>query len=357
PRNDAGQVRQPIKNRIKVTSYCETPAVLAEQRITKKAKVAGPNLENPHECVIASATREVSDRVDPDNEGGPTRKKPISMAVESFIFPDPFLEVSTEREDNPADQMSQREEQPHFPAVNATPFTQTPVPRVIIPYKRLTANLDQGLVDMVDQNTDEFLAIIPFGAGPKLFKGNPTLSTKIALFLETLAIGTNNLDVSKAIWKNRPSGRKDFETPWTLILAGASQELKEFLVWQQTFVVSQELTFSVVSFDKEIWSWVITNILGGAVRPEEEERRKALGTLKKALWENQRFRAISNRILADTGVTGGSRERAYKATASFDLTFIMTHDALGNPAPIWQLTGRPLTADYNLHTSYKMEIC
>ncbi|KAG6889229.1 hypothetical protein C0992_005924 [Termitomyces sp. T32_za158] len=333
------------------------PAALAEQRIAKKAKVAGPNLENPQENIVASTTRDVGEVSDRSDEEGPARKKPPTMAVEAFTFPDPFQETPTDREENPSEQMTQRGDQPHYPAVNSTTFTQTPVPRVVIPLRRLTANLDQKLVDMVTEDPEAYLAVIPFGAGPKLFKDNPTLPTKIALFLEALSIGANNLDVSKAIWKNRPSGRRDFETPWTLILAGASPELKEFLIWQQTFAISPDLTFSVVPFDTNLRSWVITNISGGAVKPGDEARRLALGSLKKALWDSQKFRAISNRMLADTGVAGGPRERAYLATKSFDLTFIESHDTQGNPAPIWQLTAKPMTTDHELHANFKLEVC
>lgn len=325
--------------------------------MAKKAKVSGPNLENPREDLIANATRDVEETRSQSDDENLTRKKPAPMTVESFTFPDPFMELPVGSDANPANQMSQAGDQPHFPAVNATTFTQVPVPRLVIPFKRLTANLDQGLVDMVTKDPESFLAVVPFGAGPKLFKASPTLPAKIALFLETLAIGTNNLDVSKAVWKNRPSGKKDFETPWTLILAGASQELREFLIWQQTFAVSPEITFSVVPFNMELRSWVITNISGGAVKPGEDAKQLALGSLKKALWNSQRFRAICNKILADSGIAGGPRERAYRTTMSFDLAFIESHDAQGNPAPLWQLSAMPLTSDYDLHASLKLEIC
>ncbi|KAG6893241.1 hypothetical protein C0992_010763, partial [Termitomyces sp. T32_za158] len=226
------------------------------------------------------------------------------MAQDLFVFPDPFTEEPAGGDDNPATHTSQRGEQPHIPAVNSTTFTQSRVPRAVIPFKRLTANLDQGLVEMVERAPDEFLAIIPFGAGSKLYKDQPMLPAHIALFLKALAIGVNSLEVSKPVWRNKPSNKKDFETPWTLVMSGASQELKDFLIWQQTFAVSKELTFTVIPFDMTLRSWVITNISGGAVKPGEGPKMVALGSLKKALWENQRFRAIANRILADQGVQG-----------------------------------------------------
>ncbi|KAG6894619.1 hypothetical protein C0992_005383, partial [Termitomyces sp. T32_za158] len=279
------------------------------------------------------------------------------MAQDAFVFPDPFTEEPIGGDENPASQMTQGGDQPHIPAVNSTTFTQSPVPRAVIPYKRLIANLDQGLVDMVERAPEEHLAIIPFGAGSKLYKNQPMLSAHIALFLEALAIGANEIEVSKAVWRNKPSNKKDYETPWTLILAGASQELKDFLVWQQTFAVSKELTFTVVPFDMNLRSWVITNISGGAVKEGEGPKRIALGTLKKALWENQRFRVIANKILADQGVPGSARQRAHRATTTFDLTYIASQDVNGNSAPVWQLTGKPLTTDDELHAVFKLEVC
>lgn len=121
------------------------------------------------------------------------------MTIEIFVFLDLFLELPMGVDENFVHQMSQAGEQPHIPMVNTTTFTQALVPRLVIPFKYLIASLDQGLVDIVMQDPEAFLAIILFRAGPKLFKANSTLSAKIALFLESLVIGANNFDISEAV--------------------------------------------------------------------------------------------------------------------------------------------------------------
>lgn len=42
-------------------------------------------------------------------------------------------------------------------------------------------------------------------------------------------------------------------------------------------------------------------------------------------------------------------ERALWVTESFDLSYIESNDARGEPAPIWQLTDKPLSANVDLH--------
>lgn len=91
------------------------------------------------------------------------------------------------------------------------------------------------------------------------------------------------------------------------------------------------------------------NISGDAVKAGDEIKKQALGAIKSVLWFNTRFRATANAALSKSNVSGTTDERTLKATESFNLTFIKSNDTRGDPAPIWQLTGKPLSTNADLH--------
>ncbi|KAF5381553.1 hypothetical protein D9615_005523 [Tricholomella constricta] len=162
------------------------------------------------------------------------------------------------------------------------------------------------------------------------------------------------LSISRPVARSRPNQKRDFEKPWTMVLDGASPELRAFLLWQQTFAVSRELAFHALPFDKDARSWVIMNISGDAVEEGDQARNEALGRIKSTLWHNSRFRTMVNRLTSASSLwgSGSVNERVVAATNTFDLRFIDTDDVNGRKAPIWQLTGKPLTDDHRLHADY-----
>ncbi|KAF8059883.1 hypothetical protein FPV67DRAFT_1674377 [Lyophyllum atratum] len=244
----------------------------------------------------------------------------FKMPLIVYVYPDPFsmVDLPADEELNPYIQTSQRGEMEHTPAGNATPFTRSVFPRVVIPYKLLVANLDVHIVKKIEESPpDTYLAVSS---------------------LSSLGIGANpELTIARAVPRGKIDQKRDFERPWAMVLEGASDELKEFLIWQQTFAVSRDLAFSVVPFDKDLKSWVIMNISGDVVQPGEAAMHKALGGIKKVLWHDLRFRAIADKFCA---------------TKPFNLTYIESDNAQGTHAPIWQLTGRPLSSNPDVQEAF-----
>lgn len=251
---------------------------------------------------------------------------------------------------NPSIQSTQRGDEPHSPNVSIT-FTKAVFPRIVLPYSKLIANLDKHIVDLIDANPDDYLAIVPFGAGNSYYTEHPRANNDILTFIKSLGIGENpvNLSLAKASPRNKANSKRDFEKPWSMILSGASSEMRSYLLWQQTFAAHPELTFSVLPFDKSLQSWVIMNISGDAVVNTPQAKALALGAIKHTLWHDSKFRSLADRCLAAQKVVGSTSARAHQATTSFDLTFIESHDSSGNEAPIWQLTGKPITDDPTAH--------
>lgn len=271
-----------------------------------------------------------------------------------FIFPNAYdmTDLPTNADENPIHHKSQRGDDPTLPQLTSIPFTRAIFPRVTIPFSTLVANLDEKLVKIVTDAPDDYIAIVVFGAGSKYFREFPTANLEVQRFIKSLGLPDQAITIGKPAPKNKPNQKRDFEKPWTMIMAGASPELKSFLLWHQTFAVTSTLAFNALPFDKEIQSWVIMNISGDAVTDSQAAKEQALGVIKSHLWFNSKFRAFADRCLASLGVGESTAERAYLVTKSYDLTFIKTKDSQGNEAPIWQLTGKPITTDPERHREY-----
>ncbi|KAJ6560469.1 hypothetical protein B0H19DRAFT_1147843 [Mycena capillaripes] len=229
--------------------------------------------------------------------------------------------------------MSQRGAVPEvLPDANQlkVPFTLAVFPRVAIPYSVLTNNMAEDQVEQIDVGC---LAVLPWNAGPKFYKENPHANREVTKFLDSLPFDTSAIE------------KRDFEGPWPMLLTGADDDLTEFLLWHQTFSVHTKLTFAVVRFDEELESWVVMTISGDAVRDTPLAKAKALGAIKRRLWNNTAFVNFVNGVLGAAGVAGSGRQCVVDATRSFDLTYIETDDQAGDHAPVYQLTAKPITSD------------
>ncbi|KAJ6544096.1 hypothetical protein B0H19DRAFT_1076260 [Mycena capillaripes] len=246
--------------------------------------------------------------------------------------------------------MSQRGAVPEvLPDANQlkVPFTLAVFPRVAIPYSVLTNNMAEDQVEQIDVGC---LAVLPWNAGPKFYKENPHANREVTKFLDSLPFDTSAIEV--ALPKAKHGQKRDFEGPWPMLLTGADDDLTEFLLWHQTFSVHTKLTFAVVRFDKELESWVVMTISGDAVRDTPLAKAKALGAIKRRLWNNTAFVNFVNGALGAAGVAGSGRQRVVDATRSFDLTYIETDDQAGDHAPVYQLTAKPITSDPAQHRQW-----
>ncbi|KAF5376093.1 hypothetical protein D9615_007751 [Tricholomella constricta] len=330
-------------------SFQEATA-LARKR-NRKNHSSNPRDENDDEDQV-----DEQDQTIDDPESRPKVPLPARRMPDPFIFPNAFdaSVPPSNLDENPSIQSSQRGPERHIPAVSSTTFTRAVFPRVVLSYSQLTANLDSHIVEQVDAAPDSFIAIVPFGAGNSFYREHPKVNSEVLTFVKSLGIGENlaKLSIAKATPRNKPNARRDFEKPWTMILSGASDELRDYLLWHQTFAIHPELTFHALPFDKDLQSWIIMNISGDAVEDSAEAKTKALGAIKHKLWFTSGFRSLADRLLAALKVPASTAERAYLATTSFDLSYIESNDAQGHKAPIWQLTGKPLTTDPDLHCQF-----
>ncbi|KAJ7143650.1 hypothetical protein C8R46DRAFT_1132648 [Mycena filopes] len=271
-----------------------------------------------------------------------------------YVFPDPenMMGLPINKEKNPNTQSTKPDPEPQvIPCVERikVPFTLGTFPRIIIPFSILTGKMNPAQVEGIAGAPEDHVALLPHGAGRAFYQRRPHANREVLKFLETLDLDTDGIDVALPIAHHTGKQGRDFDGPWPMILTGASEELKAFLLWYQTFAVNESLTFHAISFDLEVECWVIMTISGHAVRDDPKWMIKVLGQIKRRLWANTAFLNFVNTVLAAAGVAGSARERVVQATKSFELVYVDTGDKKGDHAPVYQLTGQPISNDPTTH--------
>jgi hypothetical protein len=282
-----------------------------------------------------------------------------------YVPPDPrdMTGLPTNADENPHLHTSQRGPAPTKPSGHL-PFTDAVFPRIVIQMEHLLANVAKQQSDIIKASSNDYIAIIPFGAGNRFFDSQPKASQHILEFLNGLDFGTLDSDgnarqaleliTPDALDKGGEKGHtKEFVKPWAMFLANAATDIRNYLLWQQTFPISRDIVFHALPFDKNLMTWVITDLSGDSVKDDDEAKKEALGAIKEALWKDPSFCRMATKLLQVAGVYANSSvEYAVIATRSFSLMYIETGDKTNTHAPVWLLLGKPLTTDRDQHREY-----
>lgn len=272
-------------------------------------------------------------------------RPPIFPLPDAFDFGAP----AAERDMNPHIKQTGGGDIPTLPAKINTHFTRADFPKVVIPYDKLVANIAPEQIEQIQKNPAGHIAIVPLGAGKKYYRDNENCNWDILAFLKSFGFaGNDDIHLAKPIPRNA-NEKRDYEPPFPMILKGASAELRAYLLYQQTFALKADLAFNAIPFDTAVQSWVIMNITGDAVENSDRSKKQVLGAIKTRLWKDHAVRDTVGELLAATGANFSVNEGVFRATESFELTFIDSVNHLGKPKPIFQLTGKPLTADEKEH--------
>ncbi|KAJ6449936.1 hypothetical protein DFH09DRAFT_1352488 [Mycena vulgaris] len=137
------------------------------------------------------------------------------------------------------------------------------IERIVVPFPMLTGDVNTGQLAPILAAPQDFLAILTHGAGPKYYKEHPHANWEVMKLLDMLDLDTEDIDV--ALPMPQHASKRKFKGPWPIIMTGVSTELKDFLLWYQTFSVNTKLTFHVTTFDPTTVCWVVMTISGNTV--------------------------------------------------------------------------------------------
>ncbi|KAJ7727578.1 hypothetical protein B0H16DRAFT_1428949 [Mycena metata] len=277
-----------------------------------------------------------------------------AMNLAPYTMPDPedMTGLPTYADQNPNAQMTKGNPEPEvLPCVEriTVPYTLGTFPRISMPFPRLTQNMSPGQVQGIEAAPKQYIALLPHGTGRSFYQRRPHANREAKAFIESFDLDTDGIDIALPIAHHPGKKPRDFDGPWPMILSGASPELRDFLLWYQTFAVNENVTFHAIAFNLDAEDWVIMTISGDAVHPDARSIAKALGSIKRRLWADTTFVNFVNAVFAQAGIGGSACERVVEATKSFQLTYIDTGNAKGDHAPVYQLTGKPISKEPETH--------
>ena len=360
----------------------DEPATSADmQKTTKRARTtegkrAARTEQEPtreHESVLT----ENDSVMNPRDVRALPKRPPAAVSKDEYPWPDPLL-PPTDTEDDPHAKRTRDRPLPTPHPRSRVAYTDAVYDRICIPLDKLVEKLRIEQREGLLAAPEDFLAVVPYGAGSVFFRNNPYIQKTLMAFLKTFRCGDDtgtesdsqmlqaiidegtpeqieaallaqdernpelkNLQVIMPVPSSKTTNLKDkFSLPWAIWLAGCPPWLRRLLLYQGTFSVSKELTFSVTELDASIFSWVLGNYKGDAIKRDNADA--ILAMIKRALWRNDMFRAHVNRVFTKRGVRGDINEHAVLATNSFTLSFFDNTDSLGYPATVAQLRGRPV---------------
>lgn len=305
------------------------------------------------------------------------KRIPPAAPKDEYQWPNPLLPPSDTQDDPHAKRTRDLDPPPPLPKSRVA-YTDAIYDRICIPLDTLVEKLRAEQRDGLLAAPEDYLAVVPFGAGSNFFRNNPYVQKELLAFLKTFRYSdtaslesedqtlqaiidegtpeqveaallaqdernpdTKNLQVIMPAAASKSTNPKDkFGLPWALWLAGASPRFRQALLHQGTFSVRENLTFTVMELDASVFSWVLANFKGDAV--SRANANAILSVIKRTLWLNNSFRTYVHRIFTRQGVKGDINEHAVRATDSFTLTFFDNTDDFGQPATVAQLRGRPV---------------
>ncbi|KAK1215275.1 hypothetical protein PQX77_021864 [Marasmius sp. AFHP31] len=205
----------------------------------------------------------------------------------------------------------------------------------------LMQNVDNEDVATIVKNSQNFLPVIFFGAGARLFTEITTFTNAALEWMKGLGLGSS-LILQPASAKSRTESRSNpFQPPIICLLSGFEPELKKYLTRHQTFVISPALAFHVLSFDERAVSWTITRLQGPLVTEEETDKQRARTAMISHLFKDPDYRRFTIEQAKSQRGTISDDEIVYRSLASFELHYVPEKDPQGNLSPYYLVTATP----------------
>ncbi|KAK0468821.1 hypothetical protein IW261DRAFT_1517503 [Armillaria novae-zelandiae] len=233
---------------------------------------------------------------------------------------------------------------PPSPSNHPLQFTDATYPRIHISFRKLIEDLSPGQKSVLQRESEAYIVVIPFGAGPKIYQLYTTLKQDVKAFLDVLDIekGSFKISIPKMEWK--ATKIRDYQSPWPFFIENASQPLRKFLLWQQTFPISDKLVLNFLAVDPSKQSWVIATYRSHFVENDKDIMADVLRRIKKTTCKSTKIVGMVNTIRTGQGFRGHAVTACEEMTHTWRLGYILTLQN-NNKIGVWQLMGKPITGE------------
>ncbi|KDQ32105.1 hypothetical protein PLEOSDRAFT_165415 [Pleurotus ostreatus PC15] len=239
--------------------------------------------------------------------------------------------------------------QPPTASLNcAYPITAAAFPNVALTDAAILGNVRKEVADELRKHHDNYLALLPIGAGNELYQNARELTTTAADLINALANDGTQYTVAAPVREGDPPYGARFAKPFAMILREPSDALRHKLLKAKTIAFRMQgkgHAFIATEIQPDDRSWVICNYKGSPVTNDIVKMVEALKAIGDQVISSSGLRAIANRILKEEDVGRTAEERIHVVAAGLSLVFIDRQDENRRDDPVWQLHGRPLTKD------------
>ncbi|KAL4263338.1 hypothetical protein AB1N83_006999 [Pleurotus pulmonarius] len=275
------------------------------------------------------------------NEGSSTHPTVRIVSPYTALFP------PAQRQTNP--HWGTRDTPPpeiHMPAI---PCTTGNLPNLVFDEATIYGAVDSKVAAGIRGKAEELTAVIPFGAGNKLFDTQPGLVNGIKDFLEALVERNGEgvkLEVQRAAREGRAPHTATFAKPFTIIVAGVPHRIRTFLLQRQTFAFRSQGTpyaFFVADPDQPTKPWIIYTFKGDYIVESGERMKEALTSICRTIEGLPAARNFVNKTLMERRMGNTAEERMQMILSTMSLVYTERRREDGRQTPLWQLHGMPIS--------------
>lgn len=231
------------------------------------------------------------------------------------------------------------------------PCTTGPLPNAVVDEATVYGALDPQVAIGVRNHADDLIAVIPYGAGNKLFEQKPETVTIIQRFLRSLLMTNGedgDIEVQRPAREGKPPHNAKFAKPFPVIIAGLPKRIREYLLAVQVFAFRQQTTpcaFLVIDPMFAIKPWVIYTFRGDYVTRDEGGMTRALTAVAKTIEGLIAVKNHVNKVMASQNLGSSAEERLQMVLATMSLVYVERKESDGRTTPLWQLHGCPISTN------------
>ncbi|KAG9222751.1 hypothetical protein CCMSSC00406_0004665 [Pleurotus cornucopiae] len=261
-------------------------------------------------------------------------------------------------------------ENPHLRTTMANPlmtvpprpgkgYAGGPFPKTVIDSGDLFKSIRPEILQNLLNDPQDFLLLLPYGAGRRLHAEFPNLGDDILEYLkEFRAPDCEGMTVVRAATDTVIKGKKprmykrDFDAPWVFILSGFSADLREFLLGVGVFDFTAgeaNHAFTVLEVEENVRSWHVAYLTGDGVAGNQQTMEEGLTAIKKKLKDNVKVRASVLECYAGRTEPhlASTDDKVQDALSTLAITFTTE-----GSQRFWHLTAKPVTDDPVKHDNW-----
>ncbi|KAJ8507941.1 hypothetical protein ONZ45_g9746 [Pleurotus djamor] len=253
---------------------------------------------------------------------------------------------------NPHHQTTRITPPPGYEVQSYIPYTMAQFPRLVKPQVALLGGILKDEQEKIKANPDDYLALIIFGAGDALRSEIPRLTPLVETFVKSLCDPTMMHPKVADPPKQFPNASSEWGKPHILLCWDMEAELRDYLLWFQTFAFQlngHKIAFSALSLDESIHSWYVCDFSSTYIDGNPNTRAKVKQCIIATLRDDPQFRNIVDTCVGTLDPRFANLDERLDATFQ---TFTLYDVEISEDVHIIQLFAEPIANNGQMHSEW-----